>query len=118
MLINFFGITRLHCLLATLPTGFVSAFQNKPTTWCLLGDWKITSSFTAQSPPPCLRLQFLIYYLISFFSFFLSFSCPTSELSEQFPRELYSDICLEFRHVHAHAGHLFTVLVRNEWRRS
>lgn len=71
MLINFFGITRLHCLLATLPTGFVSAFQNKPTTWCLLGDWKITSSFTAQSPPPCLRLQFLIYYLISFF--FLSF---------------------------------------------
>ena len=34
------------------------------------------------------------------------------------PRELYSDICLEFRHIHAHAGHLFTVLVRNEWRRS
>ena len=51
-------------------------------------------------------------HLISFFFF----SCPTSELSEQFPRELYSDICLEFRHIHAHTGHLFTVLVSDEWR--
>lgn len=48
----------------------------------------IHCSISSSLPPP--PVSHLLSHKLFFF-----FSCPTSELSEQFPRELYSDICLE-----------------------